>query len=335
MSTGSIAGLIGQTMRILAPVWSHGGEPEEVPASPPADALSDYEIPEMVITAPAAETVKAPPANIDRGDDSDRPDDDPPAGSAPIRPKGPDSPQTLKSGKLLFVNDLRPRSGMQVAYYGYRYFDPLTGRWPSRDPIEEEGGLNPYAFNQNNPVDHTDYLGLLLNPYDVATKSVKAECAKRAAMIIKELEKLSKLPAGLTAQQKAAELARRKVERAILQEMLKKCGPYGVTKVRPRLPKVEIQNESGTDSQTQTEGQTQTQTQTQTNTKTDTKTGCDNGKIWCTFTHFLATPQAPGSDGGVCVYTYDDGSGGSIDAADESACPKPRVLQSVLTADWP
>ena len=26
--------------------------------------------------------------------------------------------------------------------YGYRYMDPLTGRWPSRDPIEEEGGLN-------------------------------------------------------------------------------------------------------------------------------------------------------------------------------------------------
>jgi RHS repeat-associated protein len=25
-------------------------------------------------------------------------------------------------------------------YYGYRYYDPVTGRWPSRDPIEEEGG---------------------------------------------------------------------------------------------------------------------------------------------------------------------------------------------------
>ena len=26
-------------------------------------------------------------------------------------------------------------------YYGYRYYDPVTGRWPSRDPIEENGGL--------------------------------------------------------------------------------------------------------------------------------------------------------------------------------------------------
>ena len=25
-----------------------------------------------------------------------------------------------------------------MAYYGYRYYDPKTGRWPSRDPIEEE-----------------------------------------------------------------------------------------------------------------------------------------------------------------------------------------------------
>ena len=31
---------------------------------------------------------------------------------------------------------------MHVACYGYRYMDPLTGRWPSRDPIGEEEGFN-------------------------------------------------------------------------------------------------------------------------------------------------------------------------------------------------
>jgi hypothetical protein len=46
-----------------------------------------------------------------------------------------------------------------VAYYGYRYYDPLTGRWPSRDPIEEEGGLNLYSFGPNVPVDGIDGLG--------------------------------------------------------------------------------------------------------------------------------------------------------------------------------
>lgn len=29
-----------------------------------------------------------------------------------------------------------------LLYYGYRYYDASTGRWLSRDPIEEQGGLN-------------------------------------------------------------------------------------------------------------------------------------------------------------------------------------------------
>jgi len=44
-------------------------------------------------------------------------------------------------------------------YYGYRYYDPVTGRWPSRDPIAERGGLNLYGFVGNNGVNRADYLG--------------------------------------------------------------------------------------------------------------------------------------------------------------------------------
>ena len=51
---------------------------------------------------------------------------------------------------------LRPR----VAYYGYRYYDPQTGRWPSRDPIEEKGGVNLYGMVRNNPIRYVDRLGL-------------------------------------------------------------------------------------------------------------------------------------------------------------------------------
>jgi uncharacterized protein RhaS with RHS repeats len=47
-----------------------------------------------------------------------------------------------------------------VAYYGYRYYDPKTGRWPSRDPIEEEGGVNLYGFIGNDGVNESDVLGL-------------------------------------------------------------------------------------------------------------------------------------------------------------------------------
>ena len=46
-----------------------------------------------------------------------------------------------------------------VMYYGYRYYDPETGRWPSRDPIDEEGGLNLYGFVGNDGVNKWDYLG--------------------------------------------------------------------------------------------------------------------------------------------------------------------------------
>ena len=43
--------------------------------------------------------------------------------------------------------------------YIYRPYDPLTGRWPSRDPIEEEGGENLYGFVRNDGIDTWDLLG--------------------------------------------------------------------------------------------------------------------------------------------------------------------------------
>ena len=68
---------------------------------------------------------------------------------------------------LLQTGDYRTRgymenrlSGPGVADYGYRYYDPVTGRWPSRDPITEEGGVNLYGFVQNNTNYWIDRLGL-------------------------------------------------------------------------------------------------------------------------------------------------------------------------------
>ena len=43
-------------------------------------------------------------------------------------------------------------------YYGYRWYDPMTGRWPSRDPIGERGGINLYGFVGNDGVNLWDYL---------------------------------------------------------------------------------------------------------------------------------------------------------------------------------
>jgi RHS repeat-associated protein len=47
-----------------------------------------------------------------------------------------------------------------LAYYGYRYYASSARRWLSRDPIEEDGGLNLYGFVQNGPVNSLDELGL-------------------------------------------------------------------------------------------------------------------------------------------------------------------------------
>jgi RHS repeat-associated protein len=33
-----------------------------------------------------------------------------------------------------------------LVYYNFRYYSPDLGRWLSRDPIEEEGGVNLYAM---------------------------------------------------------------------------------------------------------------------------------------------------------------------------------------------
>jgi RHS repeat-associated protein len=47
-----------------------------------------------------------------------------------------------------------------LVYYGYRWYDPVTGRWPSRDPIEERGGVNLYGMVGNGSINAVDRLGL-------------------------------------------------------------------------------------------------------------------------------------------------------------------------------
>lgn len=53
-----------------------------------------------------------------------------------------------------------------LVYYGYRYYAPEGGRWLSRDPIGERGGINLYGMVGNDAVNRWDLLGL--NPDTVA-----------------------------------------------------------------------------------------------------------------------------------------------------------------------
>gem|GEM_PF-3167065 len=47
-----------------------------------------------------------------------------------------------------------------LVMYELRPYEPDLGRWFSKDPIDEQGGLNLYGFAGNDPVNRWDYLGL-------------------------------------------------------------------------------------------------------------------------------------------------------------------------------
>jgi RHS repeat-associated protein len=69
-------------------------------------------------------------------------------------------------------------------YYGYRYYDPMTGRWPSRDPIEEEGGVNLYGFVGNCGVGKWDYIGKRECCIDEALNAVAAALSLSACVSV-------------------------------------------------------------------------------------------------------------------------------------------------------
>jgi RHS repeat-associated protein len=43
--------------------------------------------------------------------------------------------------------------------YGFRYYNDTSGRWISRDPIGESGGVNPVASFSNGPISAVDLIG--------------------------------------------------------------------------------------------------------------------------------------------------------------------------------
>ena len=72
-----------------------------------------------------------------------------------------------------------------LVYFGRRYYSPDTGRWISRDPKEEGGGLNLYGYAHNDPLDRLDPIGedvvYLLDPTAVR---VAGHAAGHAGILI-------------------------------------------------------------------------------------------------------------------------------------------------------
>lgn len=69
------------------------------------------------------------------------------------------SPAALSSNAFKFSTKYTDaESGL--LYYGYRYYNQGTGRWLSRDPIEERDGPNFYVYICNNTPAEFDSIGL-------------------------------------------------------------------------------------------------------------------------------------------------------------------------------
>jgi integrase/recombinase XerD len=121
----------------------------------------------------------------------DPPEDLPPAGSAPKTSPPPPRPRRhWKSAKSPSFSGLdsgrREANGAGVTDYLYRDYDPVTGRWPSRDPIEERGGMNLYGFVRNRTINNWDNLGLYDLSYDTKSEPKRdAKCGEKVAWVIK------------------------------------------------------------------------------------------------------------------------------------------------------
>ncbi|HWV99157.1 MAG TPA: RHS repeat-associated core domain-containing protein [Candidatus Acidoferrum sp.] len=78
-----------------------------------------------------------------------------------------------------------------LVYYGRRYYNANTGRWLSRDPSEENGGLNLYGFVRNDSPNEVDPRGLmrsgaltaLRDQLDAEVRNFKCCCTKGATGI--------------------------------------------------------------------------------------------------------------------------------------------------------
>ena len=66
--------------------------------------------------------------------------------------------------------------------YKYRCYSPEIGRFLSRDPIEEQGGMNLYGFVGNEPVINYDHQGLLSIGMKIAARF--GERAGRSASLV-------------------------------------------------------------------------------------------------------------------------------------------------------
>jgi RHS repeat-associated protein len=63
---------------------------------------------------------------------------------------------------------LQPETGAGLIYMRARWYDPTLGRFISEDPAGLAGGINPYVFAGDDPINQSDPSGLLTQDPDLA-----------------------------------------------------------------------------------------------------------------------------------------------------------------------
>ncbi|OAI58520.1 hypothetical protein RSP795_23640 [Ralstonia solanacearum] len=112
-------------------------------------------------------------------------------------------------------------SGMYLTLF--RAYDPGTGRWVSRDPIGERGGINLYGYVAGNPLKYTDRTGLVAGVDDAAEGAVVACLANPAcdaalaevgaeAMAAAEVAEAAAIEAAEAAEQACSTLSKQAVK---------------------------------------------------------------------------------------------------------------------------
>ena len=90
----------------------------------------------------------------------------PPRSASARRACGGEAPERRRARRDPACSRKPLRGPTRGAISGYRYYSPAMGRWPNRDPIDEDGGPNLYAIVGNNLVGQLDLLGMhYVEPY--------------------------------------------------------------------------------------------------------------------------------------------------------------------------
>jgi len=95
-------------------------------------------------------------------------------------------------------------------YFRARWYDPVTARWLSKDPIGITGGVNQYVFGRNNPANFSDPFGLCADPGVLDFRS-----AQQRAQHARRLERWARVRAGVAEHRTFVEQSRTELGRVL------------------------------------------------------------------------------------------------------------------------